>query len=61
MSKKARRRPSWKNKYRVVFTKEIYQETQVIYGMDIDFEQLDREIQNEINREVLANVKLTGS
>ncbi len=34
MSSKARRRPSWKkNPNR--FVKEVYQETQVIYGEDI--------------------------
>jgi hypothetical protein len=53
MANKARRRPSWKkNPNR--FVKEVYQETLVIYGEDID-----QFIQSEIDREILASIKLS--
>jgi DNA polymerase III alpha subunit (gram-positive type) len=55
MANKARRRPSWKkNPNR--FVKEVYQDTLVIYGEDIN-----DIIQQEIDREVLMNIKLTGN
>lgn len=55
MANKARRRPSWKkNPNR--FVKEVYQETQVIYGEDIG-----QFIQSEIDQELLRSIILTGN
>ena len=54
MANKARRRPSWKK--RIGFFKEVYQDTLVIYGEDID-----DIIQSEIDQEVLRNIILTGN
>ncbi len=55
MANKARRRPSWKkNPNR--FVKEVYQDTLIIYGEDIE-----QFIQSEIDQEVLRNIILTGN